>query len=282
MCSARLDPTVCIAVMDPLRIVNLRLLDLLASFSAEDWCKPTVHTDRDVKDLVAHLLHGSLRRVTALRDCYNRPPARAITGFDDLVAFIQEDNRAFIRGMQRVSPAILVELIARYDAEFMAQLGILDPHSSGLGVAWAGDATSPNWFDVAREYTEKWHHQQQLRDATGRPPLYEPELLGPVLETFARGLPFAYRACVAAPGTSVAVNVTGTVPTSWSLLCEASGWSLWSGARADAATTVRVPGDVAWRLWTKGLSEAEARALTAIDGDASLATPLFGFVAIMA
>ena len=66
------------------------------------------------------------------------------------------------------------------------------------------------------------------------------------------------------------------------LLREADGWSLWSGACADAATTVRVPADVAWRCWTKGISEADARARTAIEGDPRLAAPLFGFVAVMA
>jgi hypothetical protein len=42
----------------------------------------------------------------------------------------------------------------------------LDPDAAGLAAAWAGETDSRNWFDVAREYTEKWHHQQQLRDAT--------------------------------------------------------------------------------------------------------------------
>jgi hypothetical protein len=47
----RLDANVIIPVLDPLRDVNKRLLDLLGSLSAQEWSKPTVHPDRDVKDL---------------------------------------------------------------------------------------------------------------------------------------------------------------------------------------------------------------------------------------
>jgi hypothetical protein len=101
--SVRLSGDVVIPVLEPLREVNKRLVDLLKSLTLEEWSKPTVHPDRDVKDLTAHLLHGSLRRVAALRDGYRRA-TREIAGTADLVAFIQEDNRGFIKAMKRVSP----------------------------------------------------------------------------------------------------------------------------------------------------------------------------------
>jgi hypothetical protein len=80
----RLDETARIPVLEPLRTVNAALLDLLRAFTAQDWTKPTVHRDRNVKDLTAHLLHGSLRRVTSRRDCY-RPPTPLICGTGDLI-----------------------------------------------------------------------------------------------------------------------------------------------------------------------------------------------------
>ena len=48
-----------------------------------------------------------------------------------------------------------------------------------FSVAWAGESESENWFDVARDYTERWHHQQQIRDAVGRPGYAEPRFSGP-------------------------------------------------------------------------------------------------------
>jgi hypothetical protein len=55
----RLDSAVPIAVLTPLRATSVALLELLRSFTEEDWRKPTVHPDRDVKDLTAHLLLGA-------------------------------------------------------------------------------------------------------------------------------------------------------------------------------------------------------------------------------
>jgi hypothetical protein len=52
-----------------------------------------------------------------------------------------------------------------------AYFASLDLDSLGGPVSWAGPEAAPVWFGVAREYTERRHHQQQIRDATGRPPL---------------------------------------------------------------------------------------------------------------
>ncbi len=64
---------------------------------------------------------------------------------------------------------------------------------AGVSVAWAGEAQSFNWFDIAREYTEKWLHQQHIREAVSRPVLAERRWLHPVLDTFMRALPYTYR-----------------------------------------------------------------------------------------
>ena len=50
-------------------------------------------------------------------------------------------------------------------------------------IDWAGPEPAPIWLHVAREYTERWVHQQHIRDAVGRPGLNERRWLGPVLES---------------------------------------------------------------------------------------------------
>jgi hypothetical protein len=62
-------------------------------------------------------------------------------------------------------------------------------------VSWVGPDPVPNWLDVAREYTERWTHQQQARDAVGMPGLREPTFMAPVLATFVHALPQAFAAC---------------------------------------------------------------------------------------
>jgi Mycothiol maleylpyruvate isomerase N-terminal domain len=109
----RLDSGVPIAVLEPLRTANAALLELLDGLAAEDWHRPTVHKDRSVKDLTAHLLHGSIRRVSSMRDRYQAPTAPSFSTAADLTRFIQGDNRTFMNGMDRVSPQIICELIRR-------------------------------------------------------------------------------------------------------------------------------------------------------------------------
>ena len=86
----------------------------------------------------------------------------------------------------------------------------LDPMAdAAFAVSWAGDETSPNWFDTARELTERWHHQQQIRLATDRPGIMTPELYHPVLDCFMRALPYQYRDQQGEAGTYVRINVSG-------------------------------------------------------------------------
>ena len=276
-----LDHSVVIPVFDSFRRVNAALLELLDSLAPSDWDRPTVHPQRDVKDLAAHLLHGSLRRVTGLRDRYRRP-GTAIQSNEELIEFIQQDNRKFMDGMRRISPRILIELIQRYDPEVLKLFEGMDPHASGLGVAWAGESSSPVWFDIAREYTEKWHHQQQIRHATGQSMLYEPPLLSPALETFARGLPHAYRALIRPPDTLISIRMTGAAECSWTLLRRSDRWSLLSGPSPDASSVISLPSDIAWRVWTKSLSPAEAEKHAIVEGDPEALAPILSFVAIMA
>jgi hypothetical protein len=76
-----------------------------------------------------------------MRDGYRRPTP-PIVSIDDLIAFIQEDNRDFMKGMRPISPQILTELIAIYDEKLLALFATLEPDKDGLGVVWAGLGSS--------------------------------------------------------------------------------------------------------------------------------------------
>ncbi len=286
-----LDARAPISVGEPFRRVNAALLELLEGLPADAWARPTVHPNRSVKDLVAHLLHGSLRRVTGCRDRYVAERQH----FDDVQAltdFIQSDNQRFMQGMFRISPQILIELLRFYDPIVLELFAELDPMAPGVGVAWAGEWSSPNWFDVAREYTEKWHHQQQLRDATEQAPLYAGELLSPVLETFARGFPHALRGVAVPVGAALSIETVGAIALGWTLERQAEGWLLRGGLAEDCALRLRVPAEVAWRPWTKSMTPEQALGHIQVEipsgSDASspqaeaVSNALASFVAIMA
>jgi uncharacterized protein (TIGR03083 family) len=235
------------------------LLSLLRSLREEEWSAPTVAGTWTVKDVAAHLLDTALRRLSIQRDGY------LMSGpFDPNGA-----NREWVSAAARLSPRILVELLDRYGRENAEYLASLDPHAKAQwGVAWAGEEESAVWFDVARELTERWHHQQQIRDAAGRPPLHEP-YLGPVMVTFARALPHAYRDVEAPRGTSIVFN-------DWTLVRE-DAWTLYEGRAANPVTTIEIDPALAWRVFTKQKIDPRAR----IEGDARYAEPVLRMVTVI-
>jgi hypothetical protein len=141
--------------------------------------------------------------------------------------------------------------------------------------------TSVNWFDTAREYTERWHHQQQIRDAVGAEPLTRREWLHPVLDTFLRGLPHAYREAAEPDGTTVVFDITGEAGGTWTLRREESSWRLYAGAQREAAARVRTDQDTAWRLLTRGLRPETAAPRIHVEGSAALGRPFLHMLAIM-
>jgi hypothetical protein len=110
----------------------------------------------------------------------------------------------------------------------------LDPfEKAAFTVSWAGEETSLNWFDTARELTERWHHQQQIWLATDRSGLMTPELYNPVLDCFLRALPYAYRHTQASDGTSILLEVSGECGGKWILLKEVDRWKFASHRKVE-------------------------------------------------
>ena len=94
-------------------------------------------------------------------------------------------------------------------------------------VAWAGEAESSMWFDIAREYTERWHHQRQIALAVGRPTSIDAHrLYHPVLETILRALPFTFLGVDAPEGTTVGVTIVGEAGGDWFIGRFREGWAM--------------------------------------------------------
>ncbi|GAB3873474.1 maleylpyruvate isomerase family mycothiol-dependent enzyme [Hymenobacter segetis] len=258
------------------------LLELLHSLTPEDWQRPTLAREWTVKDIAGHLLDGNLRTLSMLRDGYFGE-APEDTSYAGIVAYLNRLNADWVRAARRLSPAVLMDWLAQSGAEYTAYLNTLDPWApAAFAVAWAGETESLNWFHIARDYTEKWHHQQQIRTAVGQPaPLMEPALFRPFIETMMRGLPHAYREVAAPTGTVVRVVIDGNAGGIWELARAAGDWHLQlPDAARPAATLTLLPAD-AWQLFTKGLSAAEARERAQVAGDEKLALAALRMVAVM-
>src|SRR4051812_21401888 len=262
--------------------LHRELMALLRGLAPGDWARPTACAAWSVKDIVAHLLDTGLRRLSLDRDRFTLPPAD-IGSYADLVALLNRLNAEWVTAARRLSPQVLMDLMDRMSGELHQYFASLDPHAAAhFGVAWAAEEPSPVWFDIGREYTERWLHQQQIREAVGAPGLVARQWLHPTLDIFLRALPHTYRAVAAEPGQSVLFTIEGEAGSDWTLRREAQDWRLFTG-REDASTTrVGLDQETAWKLLSKGLTPDAARRRVRIEGDRKLGEPIFGALAVMA
>ncbi len=262
------------------------LLELLRSLSPEDWEKQTVSPKWNVKDVAAHLLDTPLRSLSIARDGY-LPSAPKIDSPAALAAYIDRLNAQGVTIYRRLSPSVLVSLIE------VSSKQLADYHASRapfaiapFGVSWAGEEKSANWFDTAREYTERWHHQQQIRLAVNSleamQGIMTPELYYPVLDCFMRALPFTYRNVTAARGTAIRITVSGECGGNWNLYRENETWLLLGDAASLAtAAEIIIPQEIAWRIFTKGISRDSALSQVRTSGDSALALHVLSMVSIV-
>jgi uncharacterized protein (TIGR03083 family) len=264
-------------------LVDAQLIELLRSLEPSEWDLPTIAPSWRVRDVAAHLLDTPLRRLSMGRDGYFTTPRRSIRSHDELVAFINELNRQGVEMYGRLSPSVLISMMAVACTELAHYLQSLDPMSDAkIGVSWAGETKSANWFDIAREYTERWHHQQQIRLATNRPGIMTRELYHPVLDCFLRALPYTYRNRDAAAGTHVRVNVSGECGGSWFLYRGGQNeWRLVEEPEGPQTAEATVPQEIAWRLFTKGISRDAAASHITVSGDIELAAHVVQMIAIV-
>lgn len=257
--------------------LHAELIALLGSLTPEHWRRPTVAGRWRVQDVAAHLLDTQLRRLSAHRDGHFVAPDRPLDSPADVGAFVNALNASGVAFAARLSPRVLTMLLAATGPALNEFVTSLPPHGRAMWpVSWAGETESENWMDIGREYTERWHHQMQIRDAVGAPLLLAPRWVDPLFDIAVRALPAAYAETTADPGTALVFEVTvdDEAPRTWTLSRSADAWTLHRGSRTPAHSIVRTTADSAWRVFFNALPESEARAAVTISGDAALAEPL--------
>lgn len=251
------------------------LLEVLRSLDTPDWDRPTVAPAWCVRDVAAHLLDGDLRKIAVYRDGHFLPTDGPIESERDLTRFINAINASGVSYAARLSPRLITDLLEITGGWVAGLVEALPLHDRSIfAVSWAGESISENWMDTGREYTERWHHQMQIRDATGRPRLVEPRWLMPLLDISVRALPHAYAGIAAPPGTSVALDVYGETTAAWSLVRGDRGWNIMQGRAETPSATVRVAADDAWRMLYNALSTEAMVSHVEVSGDVDLAAPL--------
>ena len=259
------------------------LINLLQSLSPEEWQAQTVAKKWKVKDVASHLLDGNLRTLSMQRDRYfgeEPPPSNA---YRDIVNWLNQLNQDWVQACRRISPATMILLHEATGEQVSRYYEALDPFEEAIfSVGWAGESTSLNWMHLGREYTEKWHHQQQIRDAVGKEGIMNRRFFFPVLDTFFQALPHTFRLTLAPDGTLIQVTVTDEAGGDWWLHRRDGKWELASDLRGDPTTAVTIPPAIAWKLFSKSWRPEEIRDQVDIEGDTELGEQVLEMVAVMA
>jgi len=272
------DPILCSHL---LRRVDERLIDLLSSLTPSEWDLKTIVPLWRVRDVAAHLLDTILRKLSMVRDsCYVE--SVSIRSPEDVITLVNRLNREGVTVYRRLSPKVLIGMMKEACEQSARFHESLDPFlPAAFAVSWAGEESSLNWFDTARELTERWHHQQQIRLATNRPGIMTPELYHPVLDCFVRGLPHVYRGVDTPLGTLLLLEISGECGGQWFLSKESAGWHFVKPTDREWASRVSIPQELAWRVFTKGIDRDSARSQIEVNGDRDLGEKVLQLTAIV-
>ena len=273
-----LRPPEPVVVVDLFPAGRRALLDLLESLAPDDWFRVTSAGEWTVKDVAAHLVADDLGRVSSQRDGHSQP---WVPADEPLKAYIDRRNGEWVTTMRRLSPTVVRCLLEFSGDETQRLFESMDPLALGWNVSWVGPDPAPNWLDVAREFTERWHHQQQIREAVGAPLLNEPAFLRPVLATFAFALVPPFRDLEAPAGTTVQFSVQGTSGGEWAVIREPAGWALGVGQADLPTASVWMDEDCAWRMYVRSLSREDVAGRSTFGGDVALARRLLEAFALV-
>lgn len=270
------------------RDISQHLLKLLRSLDDEEWHLPTLCSQRQVKDIASHLLDGSLRRLSMQRDRYQPRSGSSQSSADEpILDYLHRLNAEWETATRRLSPKVIIELTAWADEELANFFESLNPLNRAIfPVAWAGEQESQNWMDVAREYSEKWHHTQQIFEATGRlSTIVDRRLYHPCLDVFMRALPLTFRNVDAPLGSVVSITIVGGAGGEWLIARSGQGWFQTMEATAKPIARFSIGQDSAWKLFTKRLERSEALCRFTdiqIEGNIDLGGQVIEMVSIMA
>jgi len=278
-----MSPPIPISTLHLFPILDKKLLELLGSLSPEEWEAQTVAKLWKVKDVAAHLLDGNLRTLSMSRDDFFGEKPENVNSYQDLLAYLNELNRTWVQAMKRISPTVLIDLLESSGKEYIKHLESLPPFENALfSVAWAGQETSPNWFHIAREYTEKFLHQQQIRDALNKKGIMTIELFRPFLEIVMQAFPFTFKAVKAEKGTVVSLKITYEIGGTWSIIQAENSWKLTHSPMDHPKAIVQMDPNTAWKLISKSWKPDQVSDLVTISGDKTLGNKVLEITGFMA
>ena len=280
--------------------IDRELILVLKSLTPDEWEAKTIASRWKVKDVAAHLLDGNLRTLSLERDRYFGNPGPVNNEFETVVSWLNQFNQQWVDAARRLSPGVLLYLLEQTGPPTSAYFESVDPFSPAVfPVLWAGEEESKSWMHLARQYTEKWLHQQQIRDALDKPGIMTQDFYHPFIETFLRGLPHTFRGMEASENTSIKIIIPSDAGGIWRLVRNRENWNLVSPwfnddqekhadsdgpdpKKTASASEVIIDPDIAWKLFSKSLRPADVETKVRIMGNQALGHRVLEMVSVMA
>jgi uncharacterized protein (TIGR03083 family) len=232
-------------------IERARLLDMLQALAPTDWGRPTPCPGWTVLGLGTHLVGDDLSFVAWQRDDHRGTPAPDGLDEDGFIDWLDELQLEWVHAARRLSPRLVVELLAWLGSEVSQIVATQDPSLVTANVSWASARPVPRWLDHARELSERWVHRQQLLQSLGHPEDLRADLTEPVLDGLRWAYPYRLGAVQRPEGTSVVVAVRGPeVERRWNLVSDGGGWHFRPAADGNPVAELRLTTSQAWRLLT--------------------------------
>lgn len=261
--------------------LDQELITLLRGLSSEEWQAQTIAPKWKVKDVVAHLLDGNIRILSMLRDDYEGESAN-INSYQDLLDYLNGLNADWVKAMKRVSPPMLLLLHEATGKKYCDYYASLDPNGiSKFKVDWAGENESTHEMQIARDYTEKFLHQQQIREAVNSTSLLNEKFYKPFLEVCLLALPYTFRETKADTGTALKFSITGAVQGDWFLVKKEKIWDLVDKAPENFYSEVSITAEDAWKLLSKSYRYEDIKERVQIVGNEALAQKALSMVSFM-
>jgi hypothetical protein len=222
------------------------LVAFLGGLAPEEWVAPTAARGWTIKDLALHLLDDDLTWLSVQRDGDDS----GLVDMSDrsrLVELLAGKNQRFLDGGQSLSRRVVIDMLDWSGDQVDGYHAACDLRGEGWA-SWASNDPVPFWFNLAQEFTERWVHQQQMREAVDRVENHT-EHLPELLRTFVWALPHQLPV---PDDAGMVITVTIDQLANWTLTpTPGKGWSLTHGPAEHPTAALRFSPDAAWR-WLVG------------------------------
>lgn len=248
---------------------------LLSSLAEEDWRRPTPCPGWDVQAQVAHMIgtESMLAGLDAPPTLDGDPPAHV---HNDIGAL----NERWIASLAGESPAALLDRFRTLTAARLETLRALDQEAwDNVGFTPAGTDTYGRFMRI-RVY-DTWLHEQDIRDAVGRPGHESGGAVDVALDEISGALGYVVgKKAGTPPGSSVTLELTGPTSRAFHVAVappdEGGRAALLDSLPGPATATIRFPLGVFVRLAGGRVDPATVVDQLELSGDRALAQSVIG------